>query len=737
MGAEGPTLQATERANSRPVARTERSDQGDPSADARYNQRLVLRTLYDLGPISRAEVARLTGLTRTTVGDVVGELLADGLVEEVGRGPSSGGKAPILLERRRRRAPRHRARPRRAARSPARSSTSAARSGAASSCRSRAATATRRSQLVYRLVDELLDAGDGPLLGIGVGTPGLVDTRTGTIRWAVNLDWQDLPLGELLRERYGLPVNVANDSQAAALAEYTFAGERHAPARTWSRSRSGAASAPGWSSAASCSRATASAPARSATRRRRRRRACRCGRFGCLETVASAPAIAARARRSSGELDAPTLDDVRAALEAGDEPPVADGASAGRCARPRDRRPDRRPRRPRIVLLGAGDRARRAVARGRPRRGARRALALLAARRRDRTSAAATRRRDARRVRPADDPRARPEPRPDDRRTRDLGTTRTDRRRLLAGVDVGGSKIAVLVVDARPRGPRPPPRPDRVGDAARRRGPDRRGASTPRCARPALRATTSAAIGVGVPGRVDRATGTVTLAVNLGWQRPAARRRCSRRALGVPSRVENDVRAAAAGLHERRVLGDVDDLVYLSVGTGSRPASSSTAAPPRARGLAGEIGHVVLEPNGPRCACGLRRLLRGPRLGPRRRVAGRGRLRRRPPGAPSATSTGHRRRRLPRRRGRRRARARDRRRAGRWVARAVHALVMAYDVGASSSAAASRAPAPRSSSPSSRPRRASGRVRARPRGAAPPTWSSCCRPMPMPARGAP
>ena len=62
------------------------------------NQGLVLRTLYDLGPISRAEVARLTGLTRTTVSDVVAEFMADGIVEEVGRGPSSGGKAPILVQ---------------------------------------------------------------------------------------------------------------------------------------------------------------------------------------------------------------------------------------------------------------------------------------------------------------------------------------------------------------------------------------------------------------------------------------------------------------------------------------------------------------------------------------------------------------------------------------------------------------------------------------------------------------
>src|SRR5882672_5735552 len=63
-----------------------------------YNAALVLRALYDFGPISRAEVARLSGLTRTTVGDVVGALIDEGLAREVGRGPSTGGKAPILLE---------------------------------------------------------------------------------------------------------------------------------------------------------------------------------------------------------------------------------------------------------------------------------------------------------------------------------------------------------------------------------------------------------------------------------------------------------------------------------------------------------------------------------------------------------------------------------------------------------------------------------------------------------------
>ena len=84
-----------------PVERREREDQPAcegprrhaaarprrPTSRRGHNRRLVLRTLYDFGPISRADVARSTGLTRTTVGDVVGELLDDGMVEEVGRGP--------------------------------------------------------------------------------------------------------------------------------------------------------------------------------------------------------------------------------------------------------------------------------------------------------------------------------------------------------------------------------------------------------------------------------------------------------------------------------------------------------------------------------------------------------------------------------------------------------------------------------------------------------------------------
>ena len=62
-----------------------------------HNSQLVLRTIYDSNEISRAELARMTRLTRTTISEVVTHLIERGLVEEVGHGRSSGGRMPILL----------------------------------------------------------------------------------------------------------------------------------------------------------------------------------------------------------------------------------------------------------------------------------------------------------------------------------------------------------------------------------------------------------------------------------------------------------------------------------------------------------------------------------------------------------------------------------------------------------------------------------------------------------------
>ena len=290
-----------------------------------HNERLVVRTVYDLGPISRADVARQTGLTRTTVSDVVTGLLDDGVVKEIGRGPSSGGKAPILLEVDQDSrlvvgldlGEEHfagsvvnlRGEIRRTVELPV-----AGRDG------------DDAVELVFALLERLLAGTTAPLLGIGIGTPGLVDSRTGTIRRAVNLDWRDLPLGTIVADRYGVPVNVANDSQAAALAEYTYAGEGRVPNLIAIRVGRGVGA--GLILRGALFQGDGSGAGEIGhTVVDDQGAVCRCGRRGCLETVAGMRAIEARAAAATGG-DA-DLGAVRAATVEGEPWALAIADDAG------------------------------------------------------------------------------------------------------------------------------------------------------------------------------------------------------------------------------------------------------------------------------------------------------------------------------------------------------------------------------------------------------------------------
>ncbi|MCC6261855.1 MAG: ROK family transcriptional regulator [Anaerolineales bacterium] len=192
-----------------------------------HNRDLVLRTLFSHELISRAEIARITNLTRTTVSEVVSGLLKEGLVDEVGRGESLGGKSPILL-----------------------SIVPDARYliglnlgqdkfiGAIVNLRGEIketveikvndSDGNNALELIYQILDELIDKGVKPIVGIGVGTPGLVNTREGVIVNAVNLAWKDLPLAGLLEKKYEIPVSILNDSQATAIGEYVYGGEHEA-----------------------------------------------------------------------------------------------------------------------------------------------------------------------------------------------------------------------------------------------------------------------------------------------------------------------------------------------------------------------------------------------------------------------------------------------------------------------------------------------------------------------------
>jgi len=259
-----------------------------------YNTRLVLRTIYDRDRISRAGIARATGLTRPTVSNAVASLRKRGLVEEVGQGPSAGGKPPILL-------------------SVVDDSRHAIGIDLASS-EFRGAVVNLRGEirhratlpldgrdgdvalaLVYELVDRLIAASSSPLLGIGIGTPGLMDPTKGIVRRAVNLDWQDLPLRSLLKKRYGLPLYVANDSQVAALAEFTFGGDRATDNLVVIKVEHGIGAGIVLSGQLFYGDTFGAGEIGHVAVTDNNLR-CRCGNTGCLETVASIQAIIRRAQ---------------------------------------------------------------------------------------------------------------------------------------------------------------------------------------------------------------------------------------------------------------------------------------------------------------------------------------------------------------------------------------------------------------------------------------------------------
>ena len=111
-------------------------------------------------------------------------------------------------------------------------------------------------------------------------------------------------------------------------------------------------------------------------------------------------------------------------------------------------------------------------------------------------------------------------------------------------------------------------------------------------------------IGIGIPGAVDSDTGRVAHAVNLGLAGLDLGPRLADR-LGVDVRIENDVKAAALGAHH--LLGAAHSMAYLNLGTGLAAGIVFDGRLLRGgRGVAGEIGHIPVDPAGERCGCGQR-----------------------------------------------------------------------------------------------------------------------------------
>lgn len=263
------------------------------------NKQRVLRLIRSAGAISRADLAEQTGLTRPTVSAVVAELLEEGWVEELGTGESSGGRPPILLRF-----------------NPQARWVIGAELGAG---HVRAILADLTGTVVRRVkyrvesndpeqeigrvetaVRELLADLPAtrlpvPVAGVGLGITGLVDKQHGLWRYSPHFQVSDMPVVKLLEVRLGLPIWVENDARAMAWGERSFGAARGVDNLTFIRVGVGIGAGiiiggelygGAYEGAGEIGHMVVMQNGPH----------CRCGSDGCLETLASAVAIAKRAR---------------------------------------------------------------------------------------------------------------------------------------------------------------------------------------------------------------------------------------------------------------------------------------------------------------------------------------------------------------------------------------------------------------------------------------------------------
>jgi predicted NBD/HSP70 family sugar kinase len=264
------------------------------------NHARLLKLLYRRGNRSRADLARAAGFTKATVSSLIAEMLEAGLVVETRQRPVDGpGRPSVDLDL-------------------ARTSWvvlavdlspddefAAALIDLGGAIRDRASVTLGGARgedafvMARELIDTLLARAEVPVLGIGVCVPGIVDLE-GVVLASLNRGWVGLTLGARLSEHTGLPVCVANDANAAALAEREVTQGREDLMLVKVGSGVGAAIIANgqllhghrFSAGEIAHITTAPGGPR-----------CVCGRFGCLEATLSAPRLAALLRASDGSPD--------------------------------------------------------------------------------------------------------------------------------------------------------------------------------------------------------------------------------------------------------------------------------------------------------------------------------------------------------------------------------------------------------------------------------------------------
>jgi len=285
------------------------------------NRQRVLDVLRIRGRTSQADIARATGLSRTTIHTLIGELKEEEMVAEVdGRPAGAGSGRPavqLVLQR-----------------------TSRAVLGidfghshvqvAVADLAHNVLAERHRDLDVNHRAKEALDFSEemaaevlaevgidrSRVIGAGIGIPGPVDRERGTAGSAAILPgWVGLRIADAMQKRLGLPVDIENDANLGALAELTWGAGRDCTNFAYIKAATGIGAGLVIDGAL-LRGATGTAGEIGHTTLDERGALCYCGNRGCLETVASGPAITRLVAEGNGE--APSLAEVIERAAAGD-----------------------------------------------------------------------------------------------------------------------------------------------------------------------------------------------------------------------------------------------------------------------------------------------------------------------------------------------------------------------------------------------------------------------------------
>lgn len=195
------------------------------------NRSAILELVRENSPIARSQIARRLNMSLPTVMRIVDDLMEDDLVRLQGTGESTGGRPSSLLE--------------------FNGNAYAVVGVDLGGTKMFGTVADLSGTIQYEryiphkdgsgpqeyldelceLIESLLDAprpNGQRIRGIGVGAPGITLTPDGVVTWAPSLGWRDLPLQDILSDRFDLPVFVENDVNLTALGEWGFGAGRGA-----------------------------------------------------------------------------------------------------------------------------------------------------------------------------------------------------------------------------------------------------------------------------------------------------------------------------------------------------------------------------------------------------------------------------------------------------------------------------------------------------------------------------